>query len=152
MAEKQTKSFDERFINWLKWCRLRGIHQDRARSAEGAYRSPQVWEERNPRPAELDINDAVLVNRAYSQLAEKTRRIIKILWFRPHWRPEWQAQKIGCHHTELKDLAAFAMCVMHNRLEFLEQKHKITLKVSVTTVKAVSLPDEAECSPKKALA
>jgi hypothetical protein len=105
---------------------MRGMHQGHAGSVEGRYRSPQHWDPVNPKPDWLlmmDENDAVLLNRAYSQLGEYTRRVIKILWFRPHWRPQWQAQKLAVHHTELGDLGYRCKLMMQNRLKYLESKH-----------------------------
>lgn len=144
------RNFDDRFSNWVAWCKYRGLHQDRAKSIEGAYRSPQIWDARNAKPdwlLNMDIPDAIMVNRAYSQLGERIRRVIKVIWFKPHWRPQWQAQKLGCHFTQLGELADHAKCVMKNRLDFLERRNSITVKVSVTTVKTVNPPAGAELCP-----
>ena len=108
---------------------MNGKFQAKAGSAEGNYHSPQVWDDRNPRPQwliELDVPDAVEVNRAYIQLGERTRRVIKILWFRTHWRPQWQAQKLGCHHTELGELGHKARLMLRNRLDFIQKPSRIT--------------------------
>jgi hypothetical protein len=69
----------------------------------------------------MDIPDAVLLNRAYSQLGDRTRNIIKVLWFRTHWRPQWQAQKIGCHFKELGEMGEWAKKMLSNRLTFIER-------------------------------
>ena len=123
MNEK--RPFNERFSNWLYWCQLKGIYHGKAGSAEGRYRSPQTWEPQNPKPAWLitmDIPDAVEVNRAYSQLGERTRKIIKVLWLKTTWRPQWQAQAIGCHWKELEEVGYRAKRMLENRLNFLETK------------------------------
>jgi hypothetical protein len=122
---KDLGDFEARFANWLHWCRMKGMHQGHAGSVEGRYRSPQHWDPVNPKPEWLllmDVNDAVLLNRAYSQLGEYARRAIKILWFRPYWRAQWQAQKLQVHHTELADLAYRAKKMMENRLAFIEKR------------------------------
>jgi hypothetical protein len=124
---KDLDDFEVRFANWLAWCRMKGLHQGHAGSVEGRYRSPQHWDPVSPKPQWLltmDINDAVLLNRAFSQLGEYTRRVIKILWFRPHWRVQWQAQKLQVHHTELADLGYRSKRMMENRLKYIERKEK----------------------------
>lgn len=121
---KEKRAFNERFSNWLHWCQLKGIYHGKAGSAEGHYRSPQVWEPQNPKPAwliTLDENDAVLVNRAYSQLGDRTRRVIKVLWIKTGWKPQWQAQAIGCHWKELEDVGFRAKRMLENRLAFIEK-------------------------------
>lgn len=132
----QKPDFDWRFNNWLHFCKLKGIYHGKAGSAEGRYRSPQIWEPQNPKPAwliTLDENDAVLVNRAYSQLADKTRRVIKVIWIKTWWRPQWQAQAIGCHWTKLDEAGYRAKKMLENRLNFIEKKVLHTPKASVTS-------------------
>lgn len=119
--------FEARFTNWLRWCQGRYYFQrSQAGSVEGAYRSPQrnVWDPPDPNMKILEPirnYDAVMVNRAYWQLGDRVRQTIKILWFRPHWREQWKAQKIGCHHTELAELGYRAKRMLKNRLAFLER-------------------------------
>lgn len=116
--------FEGRFNNWLRWCRDVYGSQGRCHSAEGSYRSPQHWDPPEPdmRILEPIIDyDALLVNRAYWQLGEQTRRTIKILWFRTGWRPQWKAQKIGCHHTGLDEVGRRAKLMLRNRLRFIEK-------------------------------
>lgn len=125
MTDLSDTEFEVRFKNWLSWCRMKGLHQGHAGSVEGKYRSPQHWDPVNPKPEWLltmNEPDAVLLNRAYSQLGEYTRRAIKILWFRSYWRPQYQAQKLGVHHTELGDLGYRVKRMMENRLKYLERK------------------------------
>lgn len=125
MSDLLDTEWERRFSNWLAWCRMRGLHQGHAGSVEGRYRSPQHWDPVNPKPDWLlmmNENDAVLLNRAYSQLGDYWRRVIKILWFRASWRPQWQAQKLCVHHTELGDLGFRARLMMRNRLRYLESK------------------------------
>lgn len=125
MSDLLDTEFEARFKNWIFWCRMRGLHQGHAGSVEGRYRSPQHWDPINPKPDWLlmmDENDAVMVNRAYSQLGEYFRRVIKVLWFRPHWRAQWQAQKLSCHHSDLGDLGYRAKTMLKNRLRFIERE------------------------------
>ena len=132
---REIKLFEQRFSNWLHWCQLKGIYHGKAGSAEGYYRSPQIWEPQNPKPIwliELDENDAVLVNRAYSQLGTKARKTIKVLWIKTGWRPQWQPQAIGCHWKELEEVGYRAKRMLENRLAFIE-KSLHTTKNSVNS-------------------
>lgn len=106
VREPRADPFELRWQNWVRWCNQKGLHQGRVGSLEGAYRSPQIWHPPEPRPPTIDVVDAILVNRAYTKLAQDAHsaaRIIKILVFRPYWRPQYQAQKLGIHYTTLDD-------------------------------------------------
>ena len=116
--------FPERFENWRRWCIAKGLHQGHAMSIEGRYRSPQHWDPPNPKPPEIDLLDAVLVNRAYTmlaQIAESQAKIIKILTFREYWRPQWQAQKLGIHYLRLDEAYRWAKIAFQNQLAFIEK-------------------------------
>jgi hypothetical protein len=112
-------AFSARFANWARWCVQKGLYRGRAGSVEGAYRSPQHWDPPEPRPPTIDVLDAILVNRAYVRLAvlaPKQAQIIKVLVFRPHFRPQWQAQKLGIHYTELDEALSRAKRMLCNQL------------------------------------
>jgi hypothetical protein len=113
--------FAQRFENWRRWCVRKGLYQGRTGSAEGAYRSPQIWDPPGPRPMPINDPDAILLNRAFWQLGGKVRLTIKILVFRSHWRPQWQAQKLGVHYLKLDQELVKAKRMMENRLTFLER-------------------------------
>jgi hypothetical protein len=117
---KREPEFPARFENWRRWADQKGLYQGRAGSAEGAYRSPQIWDPPGPRPPMIDVVDAIVVNRAYIQLrliAERQARVIQILVFRgKHWRPQWQAQKLGIHHTKLEEALSHAKQMLENQL------------------------------------
>jgi hypothetical protein len=125
---KDLDNFEVRFANWLAWCRMRGLHQGHAGSIEGRYRSPQHWDPINPKPAWLlamNVNDAVLVNRAFVALTESSPRMaraIKVIWFKANLRPQKQAQEIGCHWKELEEIGYRAKKMLENRLGFIEKK------------------------------
>jgi len=100
-----SERFGERFKNWLRWCAdYAGEPHGSCGSLEGGYRSPQVWDVVEPNMWKLNpvnIPDAELVNRAYVELGDYDRRVIKYVYFRRHWRPSWMAQKLGCHYTQI---------------------------------------------------
>lgn len=128
------ETFETRFKNWVNWCKLKNINYSRTGSAEGNYKSPQIWDERNPIPEWIRaINhlDAIEVNRAYIALPEKPRQIIYILCFKSHWRAEYQAQRINCHHTELGERLYWAKTQLNNLLtnkqHYIESTHRFAL-------------------------
>jgi hypothetical protein len=111
--------WEARWQNWIRWCNQKGMYQGRVGSLEGAYRSPQIWHPPEPRPPTIDLVDAVLVNKAYTRLAllaPKSARIIKILVFRPYWRPQYQGQKLGIHYTRLDEALNKSKQMLQNQL------------------------------------
>ena len=114
-----------RFDHWLRWCLSKGHYQSRCGSLEGLWRSPQCWDERLPRPPPIDLLAAILVNRGYIGIADIHRRTIKYLYFR-NWRPQWIAQKLGCHHTQLGDYRHRARLALANRIAFLDKPARLT--------------------------
>lgn len=117
---KREPEFEARFRNWVRFCEAKGIHQARAGSAEGAWRSPQCWDPPGPRPAEIDLLDALEVNKAYvrlSQLANKQARVIQFLVFKyKHARPQYQGQLLGIHYTRLDEALERAKTMLKNQL------------------------------------
>ena len=113
--------FDARFKNWVRWCKARGMHKGRVGSAEGGFRSPRVGE-LEPRPPAIDVVDAQVVNKAFAEIPGNYRRVIKVIYFREHWRPQWMAQKLGCHMTELPKLGYDARMVLKGRIDFIESR------------------------------
>ena len=104
LADTPVSEFDRRFDNWVRWCKSKGTQTGRCFSAEGAYRSPQIWHAPGPRPADIDVPDAVAVNRAFVRMATQTptyANVIKVLVFKSWMRPTLQAQILGTHWTRL---------------------------------------------------
>ena len=143
-----------RFENWRRWCVARGLHQGHAYSIEGRYRSPQHWNPPEPKPQMIDDNDALMVNRAYTrlaQIAESQAKIIKILTFRVHLRPQWQAQKLGIHYLVLDEAYYRAKLALKNNVAFLEKvAYKEEASRKQITVQAVPpLSPEVEATPEE---
>jgi len=112
-------NWEQRWENWTRWCKQKGLHQGRTGSVEGAYRSPQHWDPPEPRPKVIDVLDAIQVNRGYTQLAliaPKTAKVIQILVFHPYLRPQRQAQMLGTHYLKLDALLNRAKVMLRNQL------------------------------------
>lgn len=133
---RQQREFEPRFKNWVRWCWEWNIHYGKVGSAEGNYRSPQIWEMPGPRPVPTDHLDAYLLNQAFVELDEQTRRTIKILVFRPHLRPQWQAQKIGCHYTMLEERLKAAKLLMAQQVGFMETR--LTSDYHIPTIRPIT--------------
>jgi hypothetical protein len=113
-------SFEKRFDNWRRWCLQKGLHQGRVGSAEGNWRSPQIWHPPEPRPAAIDLPDAVAVNRAYTQLAIQSpsaAKAIQVIVFMPYLRPQRQAQILGTHYLRLDGLLDKTKIMLRNVLQ-----------------------------------
>lgn len=140
-----------RFRNWARWASARGSRQGQAFSIEGHFRlksrvddTPTGWGDWLTTPPQypplppLDSVDAVLVNRGYVHLwlvAERQAKIIKILTFRSYLRPQWQAQKLGMHWTELEEAYHRAKLMMRNQVFILEKKGYTSRTVKPVTLR-----------------
>jgi hypothetical protein len=116
----EADEFERRWANWVRWCNSKGFYQGRTGSLEGAYRSPQCWNEELPKPPPIDLLDAVVMNRAYVRLwtsSEKAAKTIQYLVFRhPNMRPTGQAQLLGVHYMRLEQELQKAKRMMRNLL------------------------------------
>lgn len=71
---KETHDF---LIHWGRW--LRSAHlQGHCASIEHRYRSPQCWDERNPRPEEPDLSKALLIERQMRIIQKQPRKLLKL--------------------------------------------------------------------------
>lgn len=117
--------FEPRFKNWLRWCHEHiGEPHGSASSVEGAYRSPQIWDVVEPNLGLLnpvDKWDAQVVQRAYVVLPDLDRRTIKFMYFRPHWRQAWIAQKLNVSKLELQDRLHASKQKMAENLDALDK-------------------------------
>ena len=76
---------DHRLRNWARWLRS-WARQDHCRSLEGAYRSPQCWYPREPRPERPDEEDAWDIELAARCMALHYHLLLK-LHYHTHSRP-----------------------------------------------------------------
>ena len=115
----KTDPFEVRFQNWVRWCNQKGLYRGRVGSAEGDWRSPQIWDPPEPRPEPINDPDAVEMNRAYTQLAMTAptyARAIQVLVFRPYLRPQRQGQILGVNYQKLDQLLHKSKQMMKNIL------------------------------------
>ena len=63
--------------HWGRWLKSRGV-QGHCASIEHRYRSPQCWDERNPRPEEPDVRRAELVEGLMRIVPRLSRRVLKL--------------------------------------------------------------------------
>lgn len=111
--------FDQRFDNWVRWCRQHGGGGGRCFSAEGGYRSPQVWHPPEPKPESVDVNDAMAMQRAWVRFAVDVptyARIIDVLVFHDWYEPKWQARKLGMRIVELQAALDRAKAAFRNSM------------------------------------
>lgn len=74
---------------WSRWCRdLSGIgpEQPACKSAESAYRSPQIWRPPEPRPPEVVEPRAWRTEKAVHGLGQPYSHLIRIEWV---YYPDW---------------------------------------------------------------
>lgn len=59
------------FRNWARWVRDRSFRKQHCFSIEGRYRSPQHWNPPEPKPAEVDWQLALKVEKIVVRLPRK---------------------------------------------------------------------------------
>lgn len=64
------------FRNWARWVRDRGYRKQHCYSIEGRYRSPQHWNPPEPRPPEVDIFQALKVEKIVIRLPNKYKVLL----------------------------------------------------------------------------
>lgn len=103
-----------RISNWVMWCRS---NQTRAHcfSIEHRYKAPAQWETPSPH-IEVDILDAVIVERAVIGLPVRFKAAMKYAHVMP-WVPfHVQVRKIGCSKNEYGDTVRLAEIALRNAL------------------------------------
>ena len=71
------REIHEFLSHWGRWLKSRGI-QGHCASIEHRYRSPQCWDERNPRPPEPDERQALLIEGLMRVVPRVSRKILKL--------------------------------------------------------------------------
>jgi hypothetical protein len=64
-------------LHWGRWLRTRKI-QGHCASIEHRYKSPQCWDERNPRPEEPDLSKACLIEKQMRIVPKNSRKLLKL--------------------------------------------------------------------------
>lgn len=59
------------FKNWARWVRDRSFRKKHCYSIEGRYRSPQHWHPPEPRPPEVDWQEALKIEKIVVRLPKK---------------------------------------------------------------------------------
>lgn len=140
--------FESRFQNWLRWCRQGGSPQHgTVMSAEHAYTArqgigcPTGWGDYGESVLnglgtriEVDLADALLLNRAYIGLADSQRNAIRWVYFFRHWKTAWIARKLDCGHDEVAERVAKARLAMQNRVAMLENQRINRVRLTRETV------------------
>ena len=71
------REIHEFLLHWGRWLRSRGT-QGHCASVEHRYRSPQCWDERNPRPPEPDARCAETIESLMRIVPRVSRKILKL--------------------------------------------------------------------------
>ena len=73
---------EARLDNWQQWGKDRAQYQ-KTKSLEGNYKAPPVWESPALR-AEIDVNDALKIERAVIHLPEKYKMVLVVSKMYPY--------------------------------------------------------------------
>lgn len=65
-------------IEWGRWLKAGGAANGHCASIEHRYKSPQCWDERNPRPPEPDLARAVLIEGLMRIVPKLSRKLLKL--------------------------------------------------------------------------
>src|SRR5882762_3259924 len=65
--------------HWGRWLRTRPA-KGHCASIEHRYRSPQCWDERNPRPPEPELGKAILIEELMRIVPRLARKILKLAY------------------------------------------------------------------------
>jgi hypothetical protein len=71
------REIHEFLLHWGRWLRSHGVPGHCA-SIEHRFRSPQCWDERNPRPPEPDLRCALLIEGLMRIVPRVSRKILKL--------------------------------------------------------------------------
>lgn len=72
------REIHEWLIEWGRWLKQGGAPNGHCASIEHRYKSPQCWDERNPRPPEPDIARALLIEGLMRIVPRVSRKLLKL--------------------------------------------------------------------------
>ena len=75
------REIHEFLLHWGRWLQFHGV-QGHCASIEHRFRSPQCWDERNPRPPEPDLERAMLIEGLMRIVPRMSRKILKLKYVR----------------------------------------------------------------------
>lgn len=113
--------FDQRLDNWARWARPHKNYR-RTFSLEGRYKpeASEVWEPEQPH-VEVDIKDALEVERAIIGLPKK-HKLTLVYCYVYFWTVRDKllypvCRKIGINPTKLEEYEKVALVMLENRLK-----------------------------------
>jgi hypothetical protein len=89
------REIHEFLLHWGRWLQAHPI-QGHCASIEHRFRSPQCWDERNPRPPEPDLARAMLIEGLMRIVPRVTRKILKLKYVH-RADPEFIARRLRFH-------------------------------------------------------
>lgn len=105
---------EKRLANWVRWCRSNPARAH-CMSIEHRYKAPPCWEAPEPR-FEVDILDAVLIEKAVIGLPAMYKAALKYGYVMP-WVDYWvQIKRIGCKSNDYETTIHKAMVMVFNRI------------------------------------
>lgn len=134
MAERALNDYlHRRLINWSRWCRQ---HQrpGHCASIEHQYRSPQCWNEQEPRPEPIDIFDGQAMEWTVRKLQPLYRDILRLRYVK---RYNWQALQRKYRSANVQELVTFAEIALKSALEAQAQANNVHADNSPTLPRRV---------------
>lgn len=102
----------DRLENWARWARVNAT-RCHCMSIEHRYKAPPCWEQEQPRH-EVDILDAVIIEKIVVSLPSKNMQALKYAYILP-WVPYWeQIRRIGCKSSNYLDTIHKAELMVRN--------------------------------------
>jgi hypothetical protein len=120
--ERHYQELKDRLENWAKWCRDRSSVRHPAdgvciplRSLERYYRPPPCWEP-TVLIVEVDILDAVAIEKVITGLPIKNKAALKFAYVMPWANINIQLRKIGIRFNDYDDTVRLSECMVMNIL------------------------------------
>jgi len=110
---------EEIFINWARWAKNRSHRKQHCFSIEGRYRSPQTWHPPEPKPPEIDLWEALKVEKAVVGLPKKYRILITGHYVYKS-NPMSLVRKIAIRFNDYNATLQMARLMVKNRIRYAE--------------------------------